>query len=137
MEDKKKGCFSRIITILIILFIVGAIFDFFSGPKIEGNTAKIKIDLWYQGAAKNKEWAEAIWEGVQKEKVEHVIVEAKAEYVDKYGKSEKYEKEIDITSLISPLSEVRNYTRSKFAEEFGDYIVSWVSNKMAAYASQN
>ncbi len=136
MGDKKSGCLSRILTIVFILILAGAIMNLFSGPKIKGDTAIVKMNLWFSGAAKNKEWAEAIWDGVQKKKVEHVIVKAKAEYTDKYGKSEKYEKEIDITSLISPISEVRNYTKSKFAEEFGDYIVGSVSTQMDAYASQ-
>lgn len=131
----KKGCFSSLITIVIILMVIGFIMDFFGGPKIEGDTAFIKMDLYLTGAAKNKEWADDIWTAVKNDDVKKVIIRAEGQYKDKYGKSETYKKEIDITSLISPFSEVRNYTQAKFSQDFGDYIVDWVSDKMSAYAN--
>lgn len=132
---QKKGCMSRIITIFIILAIIGFFMNIFDGPKIKGDTAYIDMDLYFQGAAKNGEWAEKIWKAVQNDKVEKVIVNAKAQYTDKYGKKETYKEEIEITSLISPLSEVRKYTKSEFASQFGDYIVGWISMRMDKIAN--
>ena len=130
MAENKKGCLGRVLLFVLVIASAGYLIDTVGGPRIKGGTAYVKMDLYLQGAAKNKEWAEKIWTAVRKEKVLKVVILAKAEYIDSYGKSEKVEKEVDITDLISPFSEVRKYTKSQFADEFGDYIVSWVSSRM-------
>lgn len=128
-SNKKTGCGCG--TVLVIIVIVYAIFQVFSGPKIEGDTAYVKMDLYYHGTvATEKEWAEHIWEAVQNEEVEHVIAKVKVEYIDEYGKSEEYKREIELTSLISPLSEARKYSKDKFVDEFYNYIADWVSEEM-------
>ncbi len=123
--------FKKFLGVVIVITIIGTAMELFGGPKIEDDTAHIKMNLWYEGAAKNKEWAEKIWDAARHDGVENIVIDCTAEYNDNYGNTEKYTAEIDITDLLSPLSEVRRYTRSKFADEFGDYIVSVVSRRMA------